>query len=657
MTDTNHLPDSWQEVVSSMPGGVGIQECASLVYASPRLATIVGAEPEHLIGGDWRTLVGSAATEEVVHNALETARTDGHWKGSLGVGAATATQQVDVALVTLPANDEIVLWLVSNRDTEDEVPAHSSAEGELHSIPSHVSPTLAWTILDKIDDVVYVINEEGEFSYWNNQLVETTGYSHEEIQSMQPAEFVPQDQQEYVPGLIEAIEDIRDRRVEVDILTKDGERITHEFSGTTFAEPETNKRYRCGVARDLSERLEHKRALERQRDELATLNRINDLLFETAWELIQTGSRSAVEKAVCNRLAASGLYDAVWIGERDLTGEGFVSREATGIDTDLGTDRFVHSGRGVTDPVSEATQTGTVAVVTGEDASLTEWATATQNPDIASLVAVPLQHAKTVYGVLVVMTTRGDAFSPQEQAGFEVLGELIGVVIYAARSQELLFADTIIELEFDFTESDSLFVETARRLDCQLTLDGYVPSEEGWIMYLTAENTPPEAVVTTLSGYEQVIEARRISGEGATGRIEAVVTGVSVLQVVNDAGATVQQASATPETARFVVEAPIETDVRRFVDNVGTAFPAATLFATRKCDRDITTVGRPGGLLAELTDRQREVLEAAYQAGYFAWPRESTAEEVAHSLGLSSATLHGHLRKAEQVILAGLLDG
>jgi predicted DNA binding protein len=62
-------------------------------------------------------------------------------------------------------------------------------------------------------------------------------------------------------------------------------------------------------------------------------------------------------------------------------------------------------------------------------------------------------------------------------------------------------------------------------------------------------------------------------------------------------------------------------------------------------------------VLEDLTDRQRDALEAAYRAGYFAWPRESTAEDVAESLDLTSPTLHSHLRKAESVILSRLLDG
>jgi hypothetical protein len=59
--------------------------------------------------------------------------------------------------------------------------------------------------------------------------------------------------------------------------------------------------------------------------------------------------------------------------------------------------------------------------------------------------------------------------------------------------------------------------------------------------------------------------------------------------------------------------------------------------------------------LAELTDRQQEVLEAAYLGGYFNWPRDSTAEEVADSLDIASATLHDHLRKAQRKVLDEIL--
>jgi predicted DNA binding protein len=56
-----------------------------------------------------------------------------------------------------------------------------------------------------------------------------------------------------------------------------------------------------------------------------------------------------------------------------------------------------------------------------------------------------------------------------------------------------------------------------------------------------------------------------------------------------------------------------------------------------------------------LTDRQREVVEIAYHSGFFEWPRDSTGEEIAETLGVSPPTVHKHLRAAERKLLAAIL--
>ena len=57
-----------------------------------------------------------------------------------------------------------------------------------------------------------------------------------------------------------------------------------------------------------------------------------------------------------------------------------------------------------------------------------------------------------------------------------------------------------------------------------------------------------------------------------------------------------------------------------------------------------------------LTDRQYEVIEYALQAGYFEWPREITADELAAELDISRATLLEHLRKGQSKLLADALE-
>jgi predicted DNA binding protein len=55
--------------------------------------------------------------------------------------------------------------------------------------------------------------------------------------------------------------------------------------------------------------------------------------------------------------------------------------------------------------------------------------------------------------------------------------------------------------------------------------------------------------------------------------------------------------------------------------------------------------------LYRLSARQREVLELARRRGYYAHPREVTANELAAELGVTTSTVHEHLHKAEAKLL------
>jgi len=52
-----------------------------------------------------------------------------------------------------------------------------------------------------------------------------------------------------------------------------------------------------------------------------------------------------------------------------------------------------------------------------------------------------------------------------------------------------------------------------------------------------------------------------------------------------------------------------------------------------------------------LTDRQREAVQAAVDAGYYTVPREGSVEAVADTLDCSTSTAAEHLRKAEQAVV------
>ncbi|SIR87629.1 Predicted DNA binding protein, contains HTH domain [Haladaptatus litoreus] len=56
----------------------------------------------------------------------------------------------------------------------------------------------------------------------------------------------------------------------------------------------------------------------------------------------------------------------------------------------------------------------------------------------------------------------------------------------------------------------------------------------------------------------------------------------------------------------------------------------------------------------ELSERQREVFELAQRRGYYSWPRETSASELADEIDISKTTLLEHLRKAEVKLLGSV---
>ncbi len=56
--------------------------------------------------------------------------------------------------------------------------------------------------------------------------------------------------------------------------------------------------------------------------------------------------------------------------------------------------------------------------------------------------------------------------------------------------------------------------------------------------------------------------------------------------------------------------------------------------------------------LDTLTDRQREVVETAYEKGYYEVPRQASTDDVAKQLGVDPSTVAEHLQRAERNLLS-----
>ncbi|MBP1987682.1 bacterio-opsin activator domain-containing protein [Halolamina salifodinae] len=233
----------------------------------------------------------------------------------------------------------------------------------------------------------------------------------------------------------------------------------------------------------------------------------------------------------------------------------------------------------------------------------------------------------------------------------------VGHALTAVERKRLLLADAVVELDFRCPASASVVADLSAALDCRVELSGVVPVDDGSLLYyLDVEGSGAEAVVTRADAADGVDDARVLAeyGDGAT--VEVVVTDTPAIALL-DAGGRIHSLVATDGTATLTGELAGDADVRAAVGAVTEIHPAVDLLAKRRTDHPAeTATGFRERLSGRLSDRQATVLRAAYRAGYFEWPRDSTAEELADSVGVSSPTLHNHLRKAEGKLLTAFFE-
>ncbi|GAA0248486.1 bacterio-opsin activator domain-containing protein [Haladaptatus pallidirubidus] len=508
-------------------------------------------------------------------------------------------------------------------------------------------------VLDTLPDVFYAFDADGSLVQWNDRLTALTGYDDSEIEGMEPLEFIPEEDEGTIAEAIHSVlsGDQTETRQSA-LLTKNGEKIPFEFNAQRVIDANGTVRGFVGTGRNLSERRERERELRRQRDELKTFNRINELVREVIHALVSAAVREEVEQTICDHLVDSDFYRFAWVGDYDVVENAIVPRATAGDD-----ERYheVVGERANADwerPAETVYRTGESVVVRdiSEETTLTA-ALRSEGIDrgIRSGIAVPLSNGPTMYGVLVVYANRTDAFSEREAEAFEALGKFVGFAINATESKKLLTAGAIVELEFDVADEDAVLVSLSRQTGGTLILEGTVPLSGGnFLYYLRTEGVTPEEVKQAAETLTSVDESNVVSSHADAGLLVLTVS-ESLVSLFVEIGAKVRTARAENGEKHIVVEVSPDADIRTLLDTIRSSHPDVELIAKREVDKPVETQSDfRQSFASDLTDRQRAAFRAAYLAGYYDWPRKSTAENIADTMGIAPATLHQHLRKAEE---------
>lgn len=642
-------------VESTSEGIITIDESSRIVFANRMAGEIFGYEPDDLVDQSLLELVPDRLAErhvEAMEHYLRTGERSLDWDAIELPGVHRDGHEVSLSISfreTTADGRRFFTGIV--RDAADR----KRRERDLSRYA---------TIVDTVGDAIYELDASGRIVAVNDVVCEVTGYDREELVGEPVSKLLDDDALARGASAIQTLmtdEETAVVSVELEIVTADGETIPCE-DRISLLRSEGEFVGSVGVVRDISERKGRERELERQRDELERLDRINSIIREIDQVLVGSSSRAEIERTVCDRFAASDLYRFAWIGDRSTAGQSVTSRTRANVDDDFL--RFVAEadateGEGV--PAGQALRSERSCVVndiSGDDRFSPAWRAAALEQRFESIGAFPLKHGETTYGVLVLYSVRPDAFEERERTVFEELGGTIAYAINAVESKKLLYADTVVETEFRTANDNSVFNAVSRQEGCRFSLEGTVPATgDGMIYYVICEGAPTDRVIEAMTRSGNVIAADSIAEYDDRSLVRFTIAGSSVVRALLNAGTRVTSAVADEGESRLVAEVAPDADVRTVYETLRKEFPDVELVAQRERERPPQD---PAEFQAEvvdrLTGRQRAVLQSAHLAGYFARPRTTSGTDLASSLGVTPSTFHQHLQAGLRKVVAAVFE-
>lgn len=179
-------------------------------------------------------------------------------------------------------------------------------------------------------------------------------------------------------------------------------------------------------------------------------------------------------------------------------------------------------------------------------------------------------------------------------------------------------------------------------------IDKVVPTGAAVVPYIWVVGTPRSEFEAVLDREPELAEYRMVDelDDRALYRINWDTASTTIIQLVVDYDAVLQEVDGDADSWEFRVrfsdsnvlsefhtacrEADLEVTVRRLYNPV-----------------DPTVAARP-----ELTDAQRELVERAYDEGYFDIPRKITLLELSEEIGISDPAVNERLRRGLSALIA-----
>jgi DNA-binding CsgD family transcriptional regulator len=217
----------------------------------------------------------------------------------------------------------------------------------------------------------------------------------------------------------------------------------------------------------------------------------------------------------------------------------------------------------------------------------------------------------------------------------------------------------ITAVEFELSDSAYPFVGLSEEEECRVILEKMLPRGEGnYAEFFSVLGAEPDSVLD-IAEENDLVEPNLIDRYDNGGLFEFVVEGFCPARDLAERGAVPQEVVGEDGRGRIRAEVPSTVDTSSTIHGFLKDHPTAELRVKETKDSlaPVFTQSELQKAVDErLTDRQQEVLQVAYDHGYYDASSDTTGEKVAEMMDLSSPTISQHLRAAERKLISILME-
>ncbi|RQG93804.1 bacterio-opsin activator domain-containing protein [Natrarchaeobius chitinivorans] len=411
------------------------------------------------------------------------------------------------------------------------------------------------------------------------------------------------------------------------------------------------------------------REFDYERERFETLVDRYDRLRADERAMLTAETKADVDRLLCEAVASltsaesTGSIALATVGRVDTGGDAITPSTWAGDDAEFLTSVTIPADVGGDDETDAPSNRPEPTVIADLERvrdeppdERSEWKREALRRGLRSVLWVPIEYEGFRYGTLIAFADRPSSFDDRTREICRHLTTVAACAIVAIERKRALLSEATVELEVVLRDPEEPLSTIAHHLGGPVEVRAAVPrSSGGSTVYCTVPGDGPLQSAT--EAIDAVESTRRLDADSIDAPVEFVLNTPTIAEKIADYGGTIRSITPVDDRTRIVLELPNAVAVRPFVRMLDRTYRGAELLARRERDRSGPQARTFDAELRDrLSERQLRTLEAAYYGGFFEWPRESTGEEIAQSLGVSQPTFSRHSRLAQRKLFELLFD-